>query len=216
MIDESGSDLQQSYRASGFARPIGFGVKPALIVIDMAKAYFTPGAPLYAGVESTVPVCATLIAAMRAGGHSIVHTRVEYQPGGADGGHFYRKIAGLASFDRGNPLADPIAELAPAPGDILVTKQYASAFFGTSLAATLNALRVDTCLISGVTTSGCVRATALDALQHGFRPIVIADACGDRDPRLQQANLFDLNAKYADVLESDVVLAWLRTLSAQP
>jgi maleamate amidohydrolase len=87
---------------------------------------------------------------------------------------------------------------------VVVTKQYASAFFGTSLAASLTAWQVDTCVICGLTTSGCVRATAVDALQHGFVPLVVGEAVGDRDPRPHEANLFDLAAKYAEVVE----VAW--------
>ncbi|SNS71187.1 Isochorismatase family protein [Actinomadura mexicana] len=96
----------------------------------------------------------------------------------------------------------------------MVTKQYASAFHGTSLAATLTASGIDTVLICGLTTSGCIRATATDALQHGFRPPVVDEACGDRDRRLHEANLLDLGAKYADVLSLDEALTTLRGSSA--
>ena len=90
-----------------------------------------------------------------------------------------------------------------------MVKQYASGFFGTSLASTLTSLGTDTLIITGVSTSGCVRATALDACQHGFVPIVVRDACGDRDQRVHEANLFDLDAKYADVVSEQEVLDYL-------
>jgi len=99
--------------------------------------------------------------------------------------------------------------LQPAPHDTIITKQYASAFFGTSLAATLSAQRIDTVLVTGFSTSGCVRATALDALQHGFAPFVVREACGDRDPRPHEANLFDLSRKYAEVIDLDRAIALL-------
>ena len=89
----------------------------------------------------------------------------------------------------------------------MITKQYASAFFGTTLASTLTALGVDTLLIAGVSTSGCIRATALDACQHGFIPLVVRDAVGDRHPAPHEANLFDLQAKYAEVVSLDTVAA---------
>jgi nicotinamidase-related amidase len=138
-----------------------------------------------------------------------MHTRVEYEPGGTDGGVFYRKVRARACFDRGNPLAEFGEGLAPVPGEVVVTKQYASAFFGTSLASTLTARGVDTLIVTGVSTSGCMRATALDACQHGFIPIVVRDAVGDRDPEVHNSNLFDLDAKYADVVSEVDVMEYL-------
>lgn len=110
---------------------------------------------------------------------------------------------------RGNPLSEYGEGLEPVEGEVVVVKQYASGFFGTSLASTLISLGVDTLIIAGVSTSGCVRATALDACQHGFVPIVVRDACGDRDPKVHEANLFDLDAKYADVVSEQEVLDYL-------
>ena len=111
-----------------------------------------------------------------------------------------RKVPALGALTAGASLGEFVPSLAPRPGEVVVVKQYASAFFGTSLSATLTAAGVDTLVIAGVSTSGCVRASATDAMQHGFRPIVVADACGDRTAAVHDANLFDLNAKYADVL----------------
>ena len=91
----------------------------------------------------------------------------------------------------------------------MIVKQYASAFFGTTLATTLNALGVDTVIITGVSTSGCVRATAVDALQHGFVPLVVRQAVGDRDQGPHESALFDLQAKYAEVVDEDSVISWL-------
>jgi len=117
----------------------------------------------------------------------------------SDAGWFGRKVPALACFAAGAPGSWGALTLAPAPGEVVVVKQYASAFFGTSLAATLTAAGVDTLVIAGVSTSGCVRASATDAMQHGFRPIVVGEACGDRTPAIHQANLADLQAKYADL-----------------
>ena len=139
----------------------------------------------------------------------MVHTRVTYAAGGQDGGLFFRKVRGLRHFVGDNPLGDPMPEVAPLPGEVVVTKQYASGFFGTALASVLTVAGVDTVVIVGVSTSGCVRATALDALQHGFRPIVVREAVGDRSPGPHEANLYDLQAKYADVLSEDDVVAHL-------
>jgi maleamate amidohydrolase len=181
------------------------------VIVDMAMAYFEPGSPLYAGVEATLAPNATLAAAARARGAPVVFTRVEYAAGlgGRDGGLFYRKVKALRCFDEGNPLGDFHPSLTPRPGDMVLVKQYPSAFFGTPLASTLHAAGVDTVIVTGLSTSGCVRATALDALCHGFAPVVVEDAVGDRAEAVHRANLFDLQAKYADVVPSAKVLEYL-------
>ncbi|SDT36465.1 isochorismatase family protein [Actinoplanes derwentensis] len=175
------------------------GERPALLLIDPARAYTEPGSPLYAGVEDAVDRMRELLALVRAAGLPVIITRVRHeQPG--DGGLFARKVPGSAAFAAGNPLAEPIAGLEHRPGEMLLTKQYPSAFFGTALAASLTARRIDTLLIAGLSTSGCVRASALDALQHGFVPLVVREAVGDRDPAIHEANLNDIAAKIADVV----------------
>ena len=194
------SDLSAEYAAHGFSGRLGFGRRPAVLVVDAAMAYLDPSSPLHAGVEEAVGSAARVVGAARRAGHPVLHTRVSYSPGGLDGGLFRRKIPSLSVFDEGSPLAEPHPSVAPLPGEVVVRKQYASGFFGTSLASTLLALGVDTVVIVGLTTSGCVRATAVDALQHGFVPVVVRDAVGDRDPRPHEANLLDLQAKYADVV----------------
>ena len=201
--------LAEDYRQAGFSNRLGFGEHPALVVVDFCQAYLDPDSPLYAGVEDAREACIRILAAARNAQIPVLHTRVEFQPGGADGGIFFRKVAALECFVRGNPLGEYGDGLEPADDEVVVVKQYASGFFGTSLASTLTSLGVDTLIITGVSTSGCVRATALDACQHGFVPIVVRDACGDRDQRVHEANLFDLDAKYADVVSEQEVLEWM-------
>lgn len=178
------------------------GRRPALLVVDFVRAYLEPGSPLYAGVGDARTAAARLLAAARAAGIPVMHTNVAYQPGGADGGVFFRKLPALASFERGrHPELAAFAEgLEPRPGEPVFTKQYASAFFGTRLAETLHAAGIDTLLIAGLSTSGCVRASAVDACQHGFVPLVVREAVGDRHPAPHEASLFDLQAKYAEVI----------------
>lgn len=200
MMGRPEKDLSENYSGAfdGHLRP---GRRAALIIIDFVVAYLEEGSPLYAGVEPAFHSCERLAAAAREAGVPVIFTNVEYQPGGADGGVFYRKVPALKVFERGHPLARFPDSLKPEGDDLLITKRYASSFFGTHLAATLTADGVDTLLITGVSTSGCVRATALDACQHGFIPIVVSDACGDRHPGPHEANLFDLQAKYAEVVD---------------
>ncbi|MDH7973245.1 isochorismatase family protein [Sphingomonas sp. AR_OL41] len=204
------NELEADYAAAGFGGRLAFGARPALVIVDVCNAYLDPASPLYAGVEDALASNIRLVDAARAAGVPVVFTRVLYSAGGADGGLFYRKVPALKAYLPGNPLGDFPAGFGPRADEVLVTKQYASAFFGTSLAATLNAMRIDTLAITGFSTSGCVRATTLDALQHGFIPFVVRDACGDRAPAPHEANLFDLQAKYAEVVSEAEMLALFR------
>lgn len=137
----------------------------------------------------------------------MLFTCVVYDESGRDGGRFFQKIPALRCFVKGSPLGAFASGVEPQSDETVIVKQYASAFFGTSLASTLTALCVDTVMVTGFSTSGCVRATTLDALQHGFSPLVIRGACGERDPRPHEANLFDLQAKYAEVIDEKRALA---------
>jgi maleamate amidohydrolase len=122
----------------------------------------------------------------------------------------------LSVFEEGSAYADFVDGLEPFPAETVITKQYASAFFGTPLASSLTAQSIDTVIICGVTTSGCIRASAVDAVQHGFLPVVVREAVGDRDEAPHEANLFDLQAKYADVVPMNDVLAYLGALNSEP
>jgi maleamate amidohydrolase len=163
-------------------------------------------------VRATVP----LLAAARERNIPIIYTRVLYHPSGADGGLFVQKVPALRRMIEGEPLAEIVPELPPAPDDVILIKQYASAFFGTSLAAMLTARGTDTLVITGCSTSGCVRATAVDAMQYGFRPIVPRECVGDRHDGPHEANLFDINAKYGDVVALADVMSRLEETSGRP
>ena len=210
-MTEPPSALASDYEQAGFGRRLEPGVRPALLLVDLVQAYFTPGEELYLGQRHPcLDSAARLLQAARERDVPVVHTRVSYAPGGADGGVFFRKVGALRHFVGDGPLGQLMGEVAPSAGEVVLVKQYASAFFGTSLASTLTALGVDTVVVAGVSTSGCIRATAVDAVQHGFVPLVVRDAVGDRDPAPHEANLFDLQAKYADVLSEDEVVSHLR------
>tara|TARA_R110000824_G_scaffold163733_8_gene339536 strand:+ start:8905 stop:9528 length:624 start_codon:yes stop_codon:yes gene_type:complete len=195
------SELLNDYRSGGFGGAIGLGKRPALLLVDVVMAYLEPDCPLYSPrFEEAGASCERLAKAARANRIPVIFTNVVYRAGGLDGGLFYRKVPALESFLEGSPLGAFPSYLQPRADEIVVTKQYASAFFGTSLAASLTAMGIDSLFISGFSTSGCVRASALDAIQNGFVPMVVADACGDRDERPHESNLFDLSQKYAEVI----------------
>jgi maleamate amidohydrolase len=188
-----------------FSGRTGWGSRPALVVVDAVRAYFEPDGPLALDGGTALAAIASLVAAARTGGVPVAWTVVRYQADLADAGHFVEKVPALAHFADGAPGAwgAIMPPLTPSHGEAVVVKQYASAFFGTSLASTLHAAQTDTVVICGVSTSGCVRASATDALQHGWRTVVVADACADRNPEIHSANLADLDAKYADVINID-------------
>ena len=187
-MDQANPD--SDYAAAGFGQGLLLGPRPALLMIDFARAYFAPESPLYAGVEAARDAAAQVLAAARGHGVPVFHTRVEYRPGGADGGVFFRKIAALKVFETGSPLGDFESPLEPRPGEAVITKQFPSAFFGTDLAALV---------ICGLSTSGCVRASAVDAICHGFVPVIVREGVGDRLQSVHEANLFDLAAKTAEL-----------------
>ena len=212
------SSLTENYARGGYTQRLALGRRPALIVVDLVNAYLLEGSPLYGGegCHAAHAGARRLLALARAARIPVVHTNVAYQPGGRDGGVFFRKVPALQHFETGRSpeYAAFAAGLEPAAGETLITKQYASAFFGSSLASTLTALGVDTLLIAGVSTSGCVRATAVDACQHGFIPAVVREAVGDRAAAPHEANLFDLQAKYAEVVTLDNVRQYLASVGA--
>jgi maleamate amidohydrolase len=208
------ADLKANYRGV-FDNRIGFGAAPAVLVIDFINAYTTPGAPLYAeGVVKAVAETVDLLAAARRARAPIVYTRVFYHPSGVDGGIFTRKVPVLRKMVRGEPLAEIVPQLPPAADDVIIDKQYASAFFGTPLAAMLTARGIDTVIITGCSTSGCVRASAVDAMQHGFRAIVPRECVGDRHQAPHDANLFDIDSKYGDVVAKREALDYLERLQS--
>lgn len=207
--------LNDNYARGGFGKALSPGQRPALLVIDFVRAYLVKDSPLYAGVETARADCEILLTAARQARIPVIHTNVAYQPGGRDGGVFFRKVPALKCFEAGaHPELAAFAEgLEPVAGETVISKQYASAFFGTSLASTLTSLGVDTVLIAGLSTSGCVRASAVDCCQHGFIPVVVREAVGDRAPGPHESNLFDLQAKYAEVASLADVRDYLRRLT---
>ncbi|HNP65033.1 MAG TPA: isochorismatase family protein [Woeseiaceae bacterium] len=202
-------NLSANYKKA-YDNRLGFGRRPALILVDFVQAYFDRGCDLYAGVENALASALRVRNAARGAGIPVIYTNVVYHSDGADGGVFFRKAPVLKNFVLGNPMGDWPKDLQPAAGELVISKQYPSAFFGTSLASTLRVMEIDTLVITGVTTSGCIRATCVDAMSHGFIPIVVEDACGDRHEAPHNANLFDMNAKYADVVTEVEAVDYLK------
>lgn len=205
-------DLLEDYEGALFGGSMPAVKRPAIILVDFVRAYLDPSSPLYAGVEKAVQSAARILETARKKSIPIIFTNVEYHDGGKDGGVFYKKVKALKLFDEGSPMGMFLPELMPQKNDKVFTKQYASAFFNTGLSEYLSELNADGLIITGLSTSGCVRATAVDCCQYGFVPLVVRDAVGDRDPRPHDANLFDLQAKYAEVVREAQIISYINDL----
>ena len=209
-MPQEDDDLAANY-VGAFDGRLSFGKRPALLIVDFVMAYLDKSSPLYAHVEDALESNIRLLAAARAARIPVIFTNVVYEKDGADGGLFYKKIPSLRVFVKGSPYGAFPPSLQPLDGERIISKQFASAFFGTALTDILTTAAIDTLLITGLSTSGCVRATALDALQSGFAPFVVSDACGDRHSAPHDANLFDLQAKYAEVVSEGEAIEFLRS-----
>jgi maleamate amidohydrolase len=195
---------------------VGFGSRPAVIVIDFICAYTTEGAPFFGqGVVDAVAETVDLLADARKAQVPIIYTKGLYHPSGVDGGLFIKKVPALRALVEGEPLAEIHPSITPTADDLVIVKSYPSCFFGTSLPSTLFGLGIDTVILAGCSTSGCVRAAAVDAIQYGYRVIVPRECVGDRHDAPHDASLFDINAKYGDVLPKSEVQNYLRGLAPQ-
>lgn len=201
-----------AYRDRGIGERVGFGRRPAVLVVDFLLGFTDPESPLGADLDTEVQATTQLLGVARRRQVPVVFTVTAYDPSLADGGLFLVKVPSLAILRRGERWTQIDPRLAPREGETVIDKRYASAFFGTPLASTLTALGVDTVLLTGCTTSGCIRATAVDALQHGFRAIVPRQCVGDRAPEAHAANLLDIEGKYGDVVDLEAVLTYLESL----
>lgn len=200
---------------AGFGGTAGFGERPALIIIDVNVGFTDPRSPLVCELEDVVESIRRLLEESRRAGIPVVYTTVEYGEGDRVAAKaFIDKIPALTTLAAGSPWVDIDPRIAPLPGEPVLKKLFASAFFGTPLQALLTAHDVDTLIVTGASTSGCVRATVVDAIQHAFRPVVPREAVGDRNPAAHEQNLFDMQAKYGDVVSLDETLAYLETINA--
>lgn len=203
------SDTEEVYEDNEFGERVGLGKKPALVVIDLINAFTDPESNLGSDVSDVLDQTERLLAAFRDYDLPRYFTTVAYEESYGDAGMFIEKIPAMRELKLGTDRVAVDDRIAPIDDERVILKKYASAFFGTDLETELTTHRVDTLVLAGVTTSGCIRATAIDSLQHGYRTVVPADAVGDRAEGPHKANLFDIDAKYGDVVETDDVVAYL-------
>jgi maleamate amidohydrolase len=198
----------------GFHGRAGLGTRPALIVVDVNVGFTDPASPLVCDLEDVVEAIRRLLAEARRAEIPVVYTTVSY--GEADrrtAAAFIDKIPALLTLEAGSRWVEIDPRIAPRPDEPVLNKLFASAFFGTPLSSLLAAAGCDSLIVTGASTSGCIRATVVDALQHGYRPVVPREAVGDRNEAAHEANLYDIDAKYGDVVALTEVLEHLEELA---
>jgi maleamate amidohydrolase len=204
---------EEFFRERGFGLKMGFGERPALIVIDLVKAFTDAKRPLGANLDVQIAATQQLLAIAHARAIPVYFSTVRYDDADlADAGIWTLKQKGSITLRHDTDGSEIDPRLSVGTRDSVLLKKYASCFFGTDLVSRLVSRRIDTLIISGCTTSGCVRATAVDAVQNGFRPMIVAEAVGDRSKAAHDQSLFDLNAKYGDVVSLDETLRYLKTV----
>lgn len=207
-------DKHAIYERAQLGHKLGYGKRPAIVVIDFQIGFTKPElSPLAGNLDAEVAATNRLLAVARKKNIPIIFTVVGYDPHRQDdAGLWPEKVPSLRLLTLGSDLVELDPRLDQKPEDLVIVKKYASGFFGTYLGSTLTMKGVDTLIVTGCTTSGCVRATVMDALNHGFRPIVPLEAIGDRAQEPHQANVFDIGAKYGDVVPIDEALEYLENL----
>lgn len=210
-------DLAEDYRRAGFGVKTGFGSRPALILVDFVAAYFLEQSPLYGkdiypGMRAALCSALRIRTAAHAANVPVILTKVELTPAELEGNLMFRKTRGSGLFEAGSPFAQFADGLSPYADEIVINKHHASGFLGTPLASLLAVKQVDSLIITGLSTSGCVRATCNDSVAYGYAPFVVKDAVADRDPRPHEANLFDMGSKYGDIVDEATTIAYLTGL----
>jgi nicotinamidase-related amidase len=216
MTETSISAAEEFYRSRGFGRPIGFGERPGIVVVDFINGFTDPALPFGSALDDEINATARLLdAARKHRDVPIVFIVTAYEfDDFRDAGLWKIKQAGITSLRAGTSAVEIDARMGWRPGDEhRIAKKFASAFFGTDLVSRLNGLSIDTILLAGCATSGCVRATAVDGLQNGYRVLVVSEAVGDRDRAAHERSLIEMDAKYADVISLEQAVTYLANRS---
>ena len=208
-MDESQQSTWKMYRQRGIGDRGGKGTHPALLIVDVTNGFTDPDAPLGSDLSAEIAAIAKLLEAARSRGVPVCYSTNLLAPDDPGGAQFLAKVPAIDSLRPGTRAVEVDARIAPQPGEIVVEKTVPSAFFGTGLGETLRAKGVDTVIVTGCSTSGCVRASVTDSMSHGFRTLVVAEAVGDRAKGPHEANLFDMDTKLGDVITLEEALDYL-------
>lgn len=202
------------YEKAGFGGTVPRGNRPAVIVVDFTYGFTDTNYPTAADMKAEIAATRRLTDVARERGFPVIYTTIAYQPWEAEALPWLRKATGMKALIAGTRLVEIDSATGITAGDPFIVKHGASAFHGTNLAGLLTAAGVDTVVVTGATTSGCVRATVVDAVQSGFTVLVPRDCCADRAAAPHEANLYDIAQKYGDVINADDVVNWLRQIQA--
>jgi nicotinamidase-related amidase len=212
VADKRDDEVGRIYDRAGFGAAVERGSRPAVVVVDLSRGFTEPQFPTGSELSAEVAATRQVLDAARAAGTPVVFTTIAFEAGEETA--WLRKAPGLAVLAAGSELVEIDARLEPGAGEPIIVKKGASAFFGTDLADRLRDLAVDTVVICGATTSGCVRASVVDSVQNDFPTLVVREAVGDRARPPHDANLFDIEQKYGDVISVDDAVAYLSALPA--
>lgn len=207
-------ETHEDYKRKGFAVSCGYGTSPVLLVVDFINGFTDPSTPLGGDFTKELGVTRDLLTAFRGAGLPVVFTTIAYEAHYRDAGMWIKKVPSLEILRKGTPMVEVDDRIRPEPAERILEKKFASAFFKTDLEAYLNARGIDTVIMVGCTTSGCVRASAIDSISCGYHTIVVAEATGDRAQGPHEANLFDIEAKYGDVVSLREVTDYLNSVTS--
>jgi len=208
-MDRALGEIMEYYRTQGIGEELGFGKSPAVLVVDFQKGLTDPGLPAGADMDEEIEHTSELLKKAREIDVPVIFTVIAYHPTLKDGGLLVKKVPVLGNYKTGSPLSEVDSRLQPQSSEPVIEKKYGSSFFGTPLASLLTSQGLDTLIVAGCITSGCIRATAVDALQHGFRTVIPRECVADRSQIPHQVALMDMNARYADVMSLERVLSYL-------
>jgi nicotinamidase-related amidase len=210
----SDEQAQRVYANARMGQSFELGSRPAVLVVDFSCGFTDPECTVGSDLSDEIEATNRLLAVARSRGVPVIFTTIGYDPSGRDGGIWLQKFPALIELQVGERTAEIDPRLERREDEIVVLKKGASAFFGTNLSAILVAHGIDTVVLCGTTTSGCIRATAIDLLQYGFPALVPRECVGDRARAPHDANLFDIQAKYADVVSIDDAIAYLERVAS--
>jgi maleamate amidohydrolase len=211
----SDAEAREVYAKARLGESVTLGSRPAVLVVDFSCGFTDPGCTLGADMTEQVEATKRLLDAARAKGLPVIFTTIGFEPSLKDGGLWLEKAPALGDLQIGGRWVQIDSRLEPQEGETIVVKKGASAFFGTNLAAILISQGIDSVVLCGATTSGCVRATAIDLLQYGFPTLVPRECVGDRAQAPHDANLFDIQAKYADVVSVEEALDYVESVAGK-
>jgi maleamate amidohydrolase len=208
----SDEEAREVYAKARLGESVTLGSRPAVLVVDFSCGFTDPECALGSDLTAEVEATKRLLDAARGRGLPVIFTTIGYEPSLKDGGLWLQKAPALADLQVGGRWVEIDPRLEAREGETIVLKKGASAFFGTNLAAILISQAIDSIVLCGATTSGCIRATAIDLLQYGFPTLVPRECVGDRAQAPHEANLFDIQAKYADVVSLEEALAYVESV----